>query len=63
MNLPECVENNSVHLCNSCLNCYPECADEKQQILFGDGIGNDNICCCNRYEPIMEHDYDRGGYK
>lgn len=55
------IKNNCVHLCNSCCNRYPECEDI--EVLFGDGKGNDNICCCNKYEPIMEHDYDRGGYK
>jgi len=40
------VENNRVNLCDSCMDSYPECNSE---VLFGDGIGNDNICCCNRY--------------
>ena len=57
------IENNSVCLCNSCCNKYPECESEDIDIVFGDGVGNDNICCCNKYEPIVEHDYDRGGYK
>lgn len=57
------MENNSVHLCNSCCNYYPECSDENHIVKFGDGKGNDNVCCCNKYEPLMEHDYDRGGYK
>lgn len=57
------MENNSVHLCDSCRNCYPECSTDGHNIDFGDGKGNDNICCCNKYEPLMEHDYDRGGYK
>lgn len=55
------MENNYVHLCDSCCNCYPGCSSDN--VVFGDGKGNDNICCCNRYEPLMEHDYDRGGYK
>lgn len=57
------MENNPVHLCNSCCKSYPECSDNEHIIEFGDGIGNDNICCCNKYKPLMEHDYDRGGYK
>ena len=57
------MENNSVHLCNSCCKSYPECSDDEHSIEFGDGIGNDNICCCNKYEPLMEHDYDRDGIK
>lgn len=55
------MENNPVHLCNSCYKSYPECSDDEHAIEFGDGIGNDNICCCNKYEPLMEHDCDRGG--
>ena len=59
------VKNNYVHLCNSCCKSYPECSDDDDEhaIEFGDGVGDDNICCCNKYEPLMEHDYDRGGYK
>ena len=58
------IENNSVCLCNSCCNKYPECGSKINiDVVFGDGVGNDNICCCNKYEPIVEHDYDRGGYK
>lgn len=63
MNLPESVENNSVHLCNSCCNCYPDCSDNEHQVIFGDGTGNDNICYCNYYVPLVEHDrYIRGEY-
>ena len=57
------MKNNHVHLCNSCCTSYPECSDDEHAIEFGDGVGGDNICCCNKYEPIMENDYDRGGYK
>lgn len=56
------VRNNSVHLCDSCYNCYPEC-DASDGILFGDGVGGDNICCCNKYVPLAERDTDRGGIK
>lgn len=57
------MENNFVHLCNSCCNKYPSCSDEEHNIIFGDGIGNDNICCCNKYKPLMEYDYYRDGYE
>ena len=57
------LENNQVHLCNSCCNHYPDCNVSESGCLFGDGKGNDNICCCNQYESLLEHDYDRGGYK
>ena len=62
--MKETIENNHVHLCNSCCNSYPECAiDTEISVIFGDGKGCDNICCCNKYEPLMERDYERGGYK
>lgn len=57
------MENNHVNLCNSCCNRYPECGVEDNDIDFGDGIGEDNICCCNHYEPVMENDFIRGGLK
>lgn len=51
------VEKNAVNLCTSCKlfkEHFPECGDVN--ILFGDGVGNDNICCCNKYEPYTEPD-------
>lgn len=44
------VNNNAVHLCMSCSYDYPNCPCEN--VLFGDGNGNDNICCCSRYDPL-----------
>ena len=55
------IRNNSVHLCNSCCREYPDCDAENDDIILGDGCGNDNICACNKYVPIAEHDYNRGG--
>lgn len=57
------VSNNHIHLCQSCYKEYPNCDADNDDIMFGDGTGNDNICCCNKYLPIMERDTDRGGYK
>ena len=57
------MENNKVNLCKSCCQNYPECSAEDEDVIFGDSIGDDNICCCRKYEPLMERDYDRGGYK
>ena len=42
------VSGNQVHLCDSCKYAYPECPDSK--VIFGDGIGHDNICACSNYE-------------
>ena len=60
MNIIIDIENNEVHLCKSCVNCFPEC-EAQEGIIFGDGIGCDNICSCNKYIPLAEHDYYRGG--
>lgn len=57
------IENNDINLCDSCENCYPECEAQNDDVCFGDGKGNDNICCCNKYIPLLEHDYIRGGFK
>jgi hypothetical protein len=48
------MENNKVHLCDSCRNNYPDCI-ENIEMLFGSGKGNDNICCCNKYEPEFKY--------
>ena len=45
------VKNNIIYLCDSCSYDYPECP-ENCEVMFGDGAGNDNICCCNYYEPL-----------
>lgn len=57
------VSNNHIHLCQSCYKEFQNCDADSDDIMFGDGTGNDNICCCNKYLPIMERDTDRGGYK
>lgn len=56
---PDEIKNNKVNLCTSCelyKEHFPECGDVN--VLFGDGVGNDNICCCNKYEPYTEPDED-----
>ena len=49
-----CITNNEVNLCDSCCSEYPACQHEGDDIgnVFGDGVGNDNICACNKYEAI-----------
>lgn len=44
------VVNNTVNLCSSCRYVIPECKATFEDILFGDGIGNDNVCACRFYE-------------
>ena len=48
---PEHIQNNSVHLCDSCQYTFPTCPSYNGDVIFGDGKGNDNICACNKYRP------------
>lgn len=57
------ITNNCINLCQSCYKEYPNCDANNDDIVFGDGIGNDNICCCSKYLPLVERDTDRNGYK
>lgn len=43
--------NNKIHLCNSCQHNYPACPAEQNDVIFG---GNDNICCCAKYETAQQ---------
>lgn len=45
---------NQTHLCNSCIYFYPECPSEDEDVIYGNGIGNDNICACAKYAPLTE---------
>lgn len=47
------VLENNINLCDSCTNRdnLPYCPAYEKDILYGTGIGNDNICCCNKYCP------------
>jgi hypothetical protein len=49
--LNDVIKNNEVNLCDSCCYQYPDCPEENK-VFFGDGVGNDNICCCDKYEAI-----------
>lgn len=48
---PEHIQNNAVHLCDSCQHSYPTCPSYGNDVIFGDGKGYDNICACNKYLP------------
>lgn len=52
--------NNQVNLCDSCTYTYPECPSEKDDVIFGNGIGNDNICACNKYQPTIQPEQQHG---
>lgn len=54
---PERIQNNAVHLCDSCQYTYATCPSHGNDAVFGDGKGNYNICACNKYRPIEPH-YD-----
>ena len=47
----ESILDNKVHLCSSCQYTYPTCPEHGNDVVFGDGIGNDNICACAKYKP------------
>lgn len=54
---PEYIQNNTVHLCDSCQYTYPTCPSYGNDVIFGDGKGYDNICVCNKYLPkSVAHD-------
>ena len=42
--------NNQINLCDSCRHTYPDCPAGKDDVLFGNGEGHDNICACGKYE-------------
>jgi len=46
------VIGNKVNLCDSCKQEYPVCVAGSEDVFFGDGAGNDNVCCCALYAPI-----------
>ena len=48
------VVGNKVNLCESCRLEYPVCMAGSADVLFGDGVGDDNVCGCSCYEPIMK---------
>lgn len=54
--MKEKVKNNKVNLCDSCNYIYPECPSERYDVMFGDGVGKDNICCCAGYRAINEQE-------
>ena len=51
--MTEEIENNAVHLCESCVKDYPKCDG---CVIFGDGKGHDNICACSEYEPLWKRE-------
>ncbi len=52
------ISNNEVNLCDSCCEQYPSCPQDLK-VIFGDGVGNDNVCACNKYDAIAYRDPKR----
>ena len=55
--------NNCVNLCESCCNIQPNCdgMSESGNIIFGDGVGLDNIIACSYYEALeIRHPKHKG---
>ena len=52
--VPSAQPENQVHLCDSCRHVSPECPSEEDDVIYGNGKGNDNICACNKYEPSVQ---------
>ena len=53
-NLSSAQPDNKVHLCDSCQHTYPECPCNRDDVIFGNGTGNDNICACSKYVLRVE---------
>lgn len=58
--IPTAEPDNQVHLCDSCHYGYPECSAMKNEVIFGNGKGHDNICACAKYIPSAETERKKG---
>lgn len=54
--LTDAQPDNQINLCDSCDYSYPDCPSESDDVIFGNGIGNDNICACNKYKPSAQQE-------
>ena len=45
------ILDNKVHLCNACKHDFADCDAKSNDMWMGDGKGNDNVACCNKFEP------------
>ena len=52
--LTDAQPDNQINLCDSCYYSYPDCPSKDDDVIFGNGIGNDNICACNKYKPYAQ---------
>ena len=58
--LPSAQPDNQTNLCDSCDYSYPDCPSKYDDVIFGNGIGNDNICACNKYKPSAQPERKKG---
>lgn len=57
---PPAHPDNQINLCDSCDYSYPDCPSKNGDVIFGNNIGNDNICACNKYKLSAQSDvHDR----
>lgn len=42
------TETSKDNLCSTCKKCIADC--NSKELEFGDGVGNDNVICCDAYE-------------
>lgn len=59
----DCIVNNDIHLCDSCKHYYPSCLSGKDDVVFGDSVGHDNICACNKYQPRYDEEWRKMHYE
>lgn len=43
------------NLCDSCKHCFADCPATPDDVKFGDGMGNDNVYECDKYEKKEKH--------
>ena len=58
--MPSAQPDNQINLCNSCDYSYPDCPSKNDDVIFGNDIGNDNICACNKYKPSAQPERKTG---
>lgn len=58
--LTDAQPDNQINLCDSCDYSYPDCPSKDDDVIFGNGIGNDNICACNKYKPSVQPEREKG---
>lgn len=45
------------NLCDSCKHCFAECPATPGDIIFGCGVGNDNVYACAKYEKNTDYNH------